>query len=177
MSSPSVDMFIGKNGRGMTEWAATEEFAEVKVCLRVSADCHFSMVLLSASSDSRKHSWGGVGVPFINSLFILNLLISCCFCSLTKRSSDAAASHPSARGEREIGGMEWEREGGRWTEQQCWNGNRLRREGMCVRLFSGGMLSRGCFWGRQQLCTTSPRIRCSTKLLSCLHLCTGECSR
>lgn len=50
---------------------------------------------------------GGGEVPFINSLFILNLLISCCFCSLTKRSRDTGTFHPSGGGER---GSGYERE-------------------------------------------------------------------
>ncbi len=90
VSDVSVDVFIGKGTA--EEWQSELPQRNLQrsksVCdpEAVSADSCFSMVLLTDSSDGRTHSWKGGGeAPFINSLFILNLLISCWFCSLTKK--------------------------------------------------------------------------------------------
>lgn len=126
------------------------------------------MVLLTVSSDGRKHSWKGGGeAPFINSLFILNLLISCCFCSLTKRSRDTAAFHPSARGER---GREqvWEgreRERGDMISNSAETAIDCRERESVSDYLAAGMFSCSCvsLGEAAALQNTPPRVRCTTK--------------
>lgn len=113
---------------------------------------------------------GGGEAPFINSLFILNLLISCCFCSLTKRSRDTGAFYPSARGER---GREWVWEGKdrERDERSDMISNSAetaidRRERESVSHYlAAGMFSCSCvLLGKAAaLQNTPPRIRCTTK--------------
>lgn len=155
----------------MTEWTATEESAEVKVCLR-SRGCFCWLLLFNGATyrllRRQKTQLKGRGeAPFINSLFILNLLISCCFCSLTKRSRDTAAFHPSARGER---GRERVREGrererGDMISNSSETAIDCRERESVSDYLAAGMFSCSCvsLGEAAALQNTPPRVRCTTK--------------
>ncbi len=157
VSDVSVDVFIGKGTA--EEWQSELPQRNLQrsksVCDpgAVSADSCFSMVLLTDSSDGRTHSWKGGGeAPFINSLFILNLLISCWFCSLTKKPwycrFSSICSWREGKGEGTRGKREGERERGDMVSNSAETAIDCRERESVSDYLAAGMFSCSCVIGR-----------------------------